>query len=489
MTSKSSIRKGTKWLITGSVSSQLLQFVFSIALARLLTPSDFGLLVTVQIFTGFVGMVASGGMGEALVRAKEVDEKSFNFVFSFQLAIGLVIYTVFYFTAPYFAQWFGNPLYEPLLRVSALTFLLRPFSNRPNTQLRREMRFKEIAISQFVTLIIASSLSVALALNQFGVWSLVIGGLTGAFFNILLLSWHAPWKPAFLIRHVDSNKLGAYGVKTTANELLVYLRNQTNNLMITRLLGASPVGIFNKADSLSSMPANMIGGTTYQTVFRAMSGAQDNLDQSRYLYFHSIKLIALYSFPIYLALAWVTQPFIVGVFGVHWRDTALPLLILCLIGPFRCVEYMSGALVAARDLLAEETKLQFQTWILLIVLSMIGLQFGLPGVAWATVLASAHISIRLCRLALRSIHSRASEIFSALAPVLKLCAIQFLGSLALFTLLFWLRADLPDLLYTALMAGNALAIYTLAFLFFTPTKLIPEANRWRERIGLSPVAS
>ena len=138
-----SIRHGAKWLLAGNIAGQALQFGFGIVLARLLVPADFGALVTVQIFTGLAGFIAAGGTGQALIRAKEAKHEDFQVVFTIQLMVGILIYAAFFVAAPYFARWYGQPLYRDLFRVSAISFLLRPFLNMPNVWLTREMRTTE----------------------------------------------------------------------------------------------------------------------------------------------------------------------------------------------------------------------------------------------------------------------------------------------------------------------------------------------------------
>ncbi|MDP3286968.1 MAG: oligosaccharide flippase family protein, partial [Methyloversatilis sp.] len=100
MSLKQSIRNSSKWLVGSNLISQIIQFLFGIILARLLVPADFGMIVTIQIFTGFVSLVASGGLGQALIRSKEAGERDFQVVFSVQLAVGIAIYAGFFLIAP-----------------------------------------------------------------------------------------------------------------------------------------------------------------------------------------------------------------------------------------------------------------------------------------------------------------------------------------------------------------------------------------------------
>jgi O-antigen/teichoic acid export membrane protein len=105
------IRHGAAWLFVGNSGKQVLGFLFGVVLARLLAPEDFGILLTIQVFTGIAGFVAGGGMGQALVRAKEASQQDYDIVFTLQLGIGCLIYAGFFIAAPWFAKWYGTPLY------------------------------------------------------------------------------------------------------------------------------------------------------------------------------------------------------------------------------------------------------------------------------------------------------------------------------------------------------------------------------------------
>lgn len=215
-----SIRGSVQWVLAGNLGSQALNFAFGVILARLLLPEDFGLLVTVQIFTGIAGLIASGGMGQALVRSKDADQHDFNLVFTMQFVICVLIFAFFFFIAPYFARWYDEPIYAALLRVTAINFLLRPLVSNHSIWLHRNMRFKVRAIIGVISGLLTSMTSVYMAWNGMGVWSLAFSGLLGSFVNWYLLSRQTPLQLAFAFDVERANRLGGTGIKFAALDIV-----------------------------------------------------------------------------------------------------------------------------------------------------------------------------------------------------------------------------------------------------------------------------
>ncbi|MCK6408755.1 MAG: oligosaccharide flippase family protein, partial [Thauera sp.] len=195
----------------------MLQFAFGIALARLLVPEDFGFIVTIQIFTGFVGLISGGGMGQALVQSKEAAERDFDVVFTAQLLIGAVIFAGFYVSAPWLAEVFGNPLYIDLIRVSAVSFLLRPFVNTRASALHRDMRFKERSLIGLVVGILTGVASIGLAMVGAGPWSLILSGILGSLITLVMLDHVSDRRPRLCLDYSVAQRFGAYGVKVSLN--------------------------------------------------------------------------------------------------------------------------------------------------------------------------------------------------------------------------------------------------------------------------------
>ena len=481
----SSIRKGTSWLLMGNLGTRLIEFGVGIVLARLLLPSDFGLLVTTQIFTGVVGFIAGGGMGQALIHAKDVENKHYQVVFTLQLLICSLIYLCFYWLSPLISDWFSEPLYTDLLRISTLSFLIRPFSNVAQAKLSRAMNFKVITIINLISLIISSGLSIYFALQGFGVWGLVFSGLLGGSINVVLFLLLGRFLPVIKFDAKIAKQLGGYGFKFSINDLINYIKYQIPNFFLGTYIGTHIVGLFNKGDSLSHLPVTTISGSAYQTVFRALSALQDDLDKSKYIYLRTITLVSVYTFPFYIGLLWVAEPFIVVLYGEKWKMAAMPLQILSIGGLFRCIANPSGAVMAAQNLLGKEIVLQFMALLLTIIGCLYGVYYqDITMISIGLLPSIIFLAVTLSYYSLQILQLSYKELFIALTPAFLLNSllanILFIGD-------YFLLKYMPNIDGETYLIGISLLgaiFYALLFLYFPLSKLEEEANRWKRLLYL-----
>jgi len=479
MTTGQKIRSGALWSFMGNTGSQIIGFLFGIALARLLAPDVFGVLLTIQIFTGIAGFVAGAGMGQALVRARDTTRADYDIVFTLQLVIGWLIYAVFFFTAPIIAEWYGEPLYSDLIRVSALSFLFRPFNNVPVSILHREMRFKEMVWVRFLALLISNCTSIGLAYHGFGVWALIIGGMIGSIVSIPLFSMQAKWRPGLSLNVSRAKEIARYGMLVSVTDIIVFLRERVTTLILSRTLGPSAVGLYNKGESLAGMPNAFITGSVYQVLFRAMAAEQDDLDKCRYLFFRSITLVAVYGTPFYIGLIWLAEPLVRGLYGEKWVEAATPLFILVFAWPFWLLDMLSGAVLAAFAWLHREVVSQTATLIVTALAILIGLNHGLQGVAWALVAAAVFSAIYMHSLAISCLRARWYDFVRALAPAALLNTI-------LAASLYLASQSLPDnllssdLIHVVVMTAIGGSVYAFCFLFLPIRALTSEQQKWKK---------
>lgn len=472
----SSIRSGVKWLIIGNTGSRLLEFAFGVMLARMLVPADFGIIVTIQVFTGFVGMLASGGMGQALIRAKHADENDFNAVFTLQLIFAVPIYIGFYLVAPWFAEFFENPLYKELIPVSALMFLMRPVSSAYSSWLSREMQFKKRSVISVMTGVITGFSSVLMAWYGMGVWSLTFAGLMGGVFSNILLSWVTPLT---LKLHFDTSIMrqhGRFGLKIVANDFFNHIRKESLKLMLSKLAGPAFLGLFNKAESLHRLPYFMLGQPVAQPVFRAMSKIQDDLDQTKYMYYRVITLLMAYILPFYIGLWWVAEPFVSVVYGDKWLLAAGPLKILSLAGFFYIITRPSSVLLMAQNKLTQEIIAQAVILVFTLTACFIALDWGLEGVSWAFLVSQIFTAIYFYILVYQTIPTRIGDLLKAVFPGIQLNSLLFL----ILYITDYLSKDLlstAPALYLLVMVIIGGGTYLASFLLFNIPALQSEKIR------------
>jgi O-antigen/teichoic acid export membrane protein len=476
------IRSGVKWLFIGNTGSQILQFLFGIALARLLVPADFGMIATVSVFTGFVSAIASGGMGQSLIRAKEADTIDFHAVFTMQLALGVAIYATFFIVAPFIGQFFGNPLYGRLLRVSALIFVLRPFTMIHVAWLSREMQFKKRSLIALVSSLLVGSASVAMAAGGMGVWSLTISGLIGALASNAMYVFATPLRPRLRFNRESIRKHAGFGLKITASDVIAHLKEHSVNLVLSKLSGPAFLGLFNKAESLARMPNRLVAPPTGQAVFRAMSVVQDDLDRTRYMLYRTITLLMVYIFPFLVGLWWVAEQFVGVVYGDRWLPIVEPMRIIVLAGVPRTIWIPCGVTLNAQNRLAQMVVGEAIGLVLTIALVIGGLRWGLPGVAWATVASSVFYAGYSYGMVCRAISTGPVALIKAAIPALVLNAFLFAILASAHHAMAPHIAGQPALYLSAMALIGGIA-YTLALLFFPIPALRSEADRWKGLIA------
>jgi len=476
------VRHGTQWLITKNIGAQAAQFAVGIILARLLVPDDFGLVTTIQIFTGVVGMIAGGSISMALVQAKHLGPRDYDVVFTIQLIIGALIFAGFYAIAPAFALAFDNPGYVELLRVAALDFFWRPFYTTLSASLQREMRFKAQAAMLFFGIAVNGAVSVALAWQGFGVWSMILSPLLSKLIFIPVFIMVARQPLRLYLERAALEKLSGYGARMSVNNLVVYFNRRIDNIIVSRVLGVASLGLYNKALSLHFIPIEIIGDSVYHTVFRALASEQDNLSLSRYLYFRTITLVSAYTLPFYVGLWWLGAPFIEVVYGPHWIGAAAPLQILVLAGIFHCVSWPSQAVIAAQNRLGAELRIQIGYGIMLTAGCLASVNWGMRGIAWTVVVLMGYQAGRLYFLACHLLEAQAVHLFAALRPALLLNALLFATLALVHFALVEIQLQLHSVSYLLFMTFSGVLIYALGFLFLPIPALASEAQRWKSLI-------
>jgi len=476
------IRSSVKWLLVGTLGGRLMTFVFGIALARLLVPDDFGVLATIRVFTGFAGMVMSAGMGQSLIQSKEADESDFNSVFTMQFAVGVLIYLCFFVSAPTISVFFHNPIYTSLIRVSTVVFLLKPLVNIRVALLSRKMEFKKRSITNIVAGSVSNVSAVLMAWFGFGVWSLVFSGLINAFMTFFLLMLYFPMRLRIVFDRSSIRRHSSYGIKITINDFLAYVTRESRNLILSKVAGASFLGVFNKSESLAKLPNELFMGATMQPVFRGLSQVQDDLDKTKYMIYRVITLLMVYTIPIYVMLWWIAGPFIEVVYGEKWLEVVAPLRILVVSGFFFNILYPCSRLLDARNLLSQEMVVLVVRLIIVTLGCVLGLRWGIKGVAYGILISHVFAASSVYYLVCREIRTNITDLVRAITPGFILNSMLFVF-LATVDFLFRHFGVGSQAYYLVVMALLGAVFYGVAFLVTPISSTQSETDRWRSKIN------
>lgn len=266
MTTPSLKEKTAKGLLWGSINSgaqQVLNLVFGIFLARLLSPADYGMVGMLTIFTLIASTLQESGFISGLNRKENVTEDDYNAVFWFNVLCSLTVYVILFFSAPLIAAWFRQPVLVPLARLSFLSFVISALNTSPRAWLFRNMRVRETAILSTVALIVSGITGIALAWNGFAYWGIAIQNLTFCIMLTVGSWWYADWHPSLHINLRPLRGMIGYSSRLLATNIFAHINNNLFSLFFGRLYGEKTVGYYNQANKWTTMGYTMLTGMVW----------------------------------------------------------------------------------------------------------------------------------------------------------------------------------------------------------------------------------
>jgi len=267
---------GVFWTFIQRVGGNGLSFIIFIVLARLLSPRDFGLIGMLNIFIQISQTLVDGGFSLALIQKKNADEEDYSSVFYINLAVSTALYFVIFFTAPLIATFYKQPILTELLRVISLIFIINAFSYVQNARLTKEMRFKTLMITHIPSIVIAGIISIAMALLNFGVWSIVAMQLGSGFVYSVLIWFYAKWKPLLSFNKEKAKKLFSFGGKLLGAGVLTTVYNNIFLVIIGKFFPINNVGYYDNAYNVSNAPSSTFTAVLNTVTFPVFSSIQDD---------------------------------------------------------------------------------------------------------------------------------------------------------------------------------------------------------------------
>lgn len=389
MSLKQTVFSGVFWRSGGQVINQIVQLVISVILARLLTPEDYGLVAMAGVFISFAALFGELGLSVALIQRKDITATHMDTVFWTTLGLGTVLAAAFWGISPWIAEFYGEPVLNDVVPILALGFALAPLGTVQRALLIRTMKLRALAIVTTGTTAASGILAISLALNGFGLWSLIWSALFGKLVDYFLLTRLSTWKPRRRFCFSALKDLWSFGANLTVNGVITFCVSASDRLLIGKFMGAHDVGIYNRAYAAMLAPFSQIVWVLTFVMFPVLSSIQEDQRRIRDIFLRALTVTSFVTAPMLVGLAIVAEPFIIIVFGSKWIDAVPILQLFCGLGLVQMVTQMIGPVMESQGRPNLMVKLSLVQGILSLVGVAVGLLLGrLEIIALAVLLAN-----------------------------------------------------------------------------------------------------
>lgn len=331
---KETTAKGLFWGGLNNGFQQLLGLIFGIILGRLLSPTEYGMVGMISIFTLIGTALQNSGFKNAIANLKHPTHNDYNSVFWFNIIIGCSVYVILYFCAPLIARFFHNADLIPLCRYAFLSIIFSSLGTAQSAYLFRNLRVKEQAKAGMTAVIISNIVGVTMAWKGFSYWALATQTLVYILLNSLLLWYYSPWRPSFHVNFKPLKEMFKFGCKILATTILTHINNCVLNILLGRLYTPREVGNYSQANIWSSKCYYLLQGMVDQVAQPLFTEVTDERERQLHILRKLVRFIAFLSFPMLFGLSLVSHEFILVTIQEKWLVCADYLQILCIGGAF-----------------------------------------------------------------------------------------------------------------------------------------------------------
>lgn len=320
------------WTFVEQVGTGILSLFFSIILARILVPKDFGIIGMILIFNQIGNSLVISGMGTSLIRSNNNTEKDYSTVFYYNLFFSILLYVIIYTTAPLIANFYTQPILKPLIRVYSITILINALGIVQDAIFSKEFNFKILTLAKIVGLLIGGAMGIYIAINGYGVWSLVIYPIIQLSISNALIWIYSKWRPKLIFSKASFKKHFIFGYKVALSGVIETVFNNIYNVIIGKFFTPQILGYYNRADSLQSYPPNIISIAIRKVTLPFFSEIQNDNNQLKKTYSEIIRLALFTLSPIMICGIIIAKPLFEILLTAKWLPAVPYFQILCVTG-------------------------------------------------------------------------------------------------------------------------------------------------------------
>jgi len=447
---------GVAWTGALKWATQVLSWASTLVVARILSPSDYGLFGLATLYAGLVQLINEFGLGAAVVRRRDLTEPQIAAVGGVSLALGASLWGLSALAAPLVAAFFHAPDLRYVIVAMGVTFVTTGIRVIPKSLLARDLQFRRVASIDAVEAMTATATVLTFAMLGFRYWALVIGTIAGSVASTLValvwrrhrITWPRAWDEV----------AGAveFGSHIVISRISWYLYSNADFGVVGKRLGTATLGAYNLGWTLASIPVDRVAGLVAQVTPAVFSAVQTRPEELRRYLLRISEGLAFITFPLSVGLALVADQFVVVFLGDKWWPAIGPLALLACYAGVRSVTAPYPHILQAVGQSGRAMRYNLLALCVLPPLFLVGSHWGAVGVAGAWIIGYPLITMPMLRGVLRAIDLPLGSYLDSLRSPL-------VGTLLMGAAVMAVRSTLPDRIPTAGQFGIAIVAGALTY--------------------------
>lgn len=376
------------WTFTQQFSAQIVNFIVSIVLARVLLPEQYGLIGMITLFMGIGGALINSGLTFSLIRTTNPSQTDYSTVFFTNLVGSIIVYLIMFIAAPFIAVFYRQEILVKIIRLYTLSFIIYAFAEVQLTKLTKEMNFKLQMTIQIPALIISSVLGIILAYSGYGVWTLVWMQLCQAFITSVQLWFRSGWTPQWIFDKERFLFHFKFGYKILLSGLLDTFYNNLYNIIIGRSYSSAQLGFYNRADSLKQLPVYNISTALNKVAYPMFASIKEDNVKLKAFYKKLMQQVLIGVSFCLVFLAIMGEPLFRCLFTEKWLPAVPYFQILCFAGIMYPIHSYNLTILNVKGRSDLFLRLEVVKKIMITIAIFCAIPFGIYGLLYTQIVIS-----------------------------------------------------------------------------------------------------
>lgn len=320
------------WKFLNGGLTQIIQLVVSIIVARMLTPSDFGAVALLFVFTSISTVFVQAGLGTAIVQKKEISQIQLSSVFCYSFLSAALLYFILYISAPIISEFYQMDVLTEYMRVLALVLIFGSFNAIQNALIARKMLWRQQCVCNMISVFSSGIIGILFAYFDWGAWAIIFQHLSFNIINCVCLFFAVRWLPSFSFSLEESRGLFIFGLNLLGANLVETVYHNLENLIIAKKFSPSILAFFTKGKMFPFILVANIDGSLQSVMLPVFSKQQDNFESLKLILRKSVSTSSFILFGVLMTLLLCADPLIMVLLGKQWMNTVPFVQLYCIIG-------------------------------------------------------------------------------------------------------------------------------------------------------------